>query len=220
MLRQDYIMRMIEQLARVLTKVLFNKENKNYVVAFNEVENGLKNIVGLDYHLVSTLSDKDILSLLSLNREAAYIKCIVIAKLLKEGIEIKALSKSQNIEPTHIYLKALSLYLEGILRNTDDKESFSTYYSDVDELINKIEEHKFSPEIRYKVFQYYELQGKFDLVNDELLKLKALNYDNINYEGIQFYEKLKGLKDEELGKGKITREEILKGLKEFTNKSV
>lgn len=214
-------MRMIEQLAKVLAKVLFNKKTKNFDMAFNEVENGLKSIVGLDYNLVSALSDKDILSLLSLNKESACIKCVIIAKLLQEGTEIKALSKSRNVDDhTYDYLKALSLYLEGILKNTDDEEILSTYYSDIDELMNKVDEHKFSPEIRYKVFKYYELQNKFDQASNELFKLKSLGYENIKFEGIRFYERLKELKDDELKKGNITREELQKGLSEFTNELV
>jgi len=211
---------MIDQLAKVLAKVIFNKENNNYDAAFNEVENGLNNIVGLDYNLISALSDKDILSLLSLNKESAGIKCIIIAKLLKEGTELKALGKSQSADLTYDYLKSLNLYLEGIPKNKDDKEILAAYDPDVDELINKIEQHNFSPEIRYKVFKYYELQNKFGQASNELFKLKSLGYDNINIEGIRFYERLKELKDDELKKGNITREEVQKGLNEFTNKYV
>ncbi len=140
MIRQDYIMRMIEQLAKVLSKILFNKQNGNYQESFNNIDTACKNILGLDYNMINSLSGKDIISLLDFSKDSSTfsIKCIVIAKLLKENGELKDLIKGKETESRYDYQKALRLYLEGILRNNNEEFSFSDYYPDIKELAKKL----------------------------------------------------------------------------------
>jgi Family of unknown function (DUF6483) len=140
MIRQDYIMRMIEQLVKVLTKILFNKENNNYQEAFNNIDRAFKNILGLDYNLINSLSGKDIISLLDFSKDNSTfsVKCIVIAKLLKENGVLKELIKREETESRYDYQKALRLYLEGILRNNNQEFSFSDYYPDIKDLAKKL----------------------------------------------------------------------------------
>ena len=82
MILQDYIMRMIAQLVKVLAKILFNKETGDFRAADKEIESAFLNITGLDYFLLKTLSDTDIISLLNVSKEnsTAPIKCLMIGK--------------------------------------------------------------------------------------------------------------------------------------------
>ena len=86
MIFQDYIMRMIEQLVKVLTKVLFNKKAGNYNAALESVDNALNTLVGLDHKLIDELGANDIKSLLDYANEkpAFNIKCIIAGRLIKE----------------------------------------------------------------------------------------------------------------------------------------
>ncbi len=140
MIRQDYIMRMIEQLVKVLSKILFNKQNGNYKEAINNIDTAFKNMLGLDYNLINSLSAKDIISLLDFSKDNSSfsIKCIVIAKLLKENGEIKNLIKKEETESFYDYQKALRLFLEGILRNNNGEFSFSSYYPDIKQIAKKL----------------------------------------------------------------------------------
>ena len=103
MIREDYIMRMIEQLVRVLAKILLNKETGNYQEAKNNIETAFKNILGLDYNLVKVLSAQDIISLLKISKDDAMlsIKCIIMAKLLKERADIE---NSSNIKTLIMFI--------------------------------------------------------------------------------------------------------------------
>jgi Family of unknown function (DUF6483) len=168
MIREDYIMRMIEQLVKVLSKILFNKETRDYQEAVNNIENAFKNILGLDYNLLKVLSAQDIISLLKISKDDATlsIKCIVIAKLLKERAEIENLIGSENFNYVYDYQKVLSLYLEGILNNKNKDIDLSNYYPDVKEIAKKLGD-KISEDLKYNLNKFYEHSGEYDKAEDE-----------------------------------------------------
>jgi len=180
MIRQDYLMRMIEQLVKVLAKILFNKEGGNYKEALNNIDVAFNNITGLNYNLLNKLSAKDIISLLKISKDdsTADIKCIVIAKLLNERAEIEKLINKNNSNRFYDYQKIINLYLEGILNNKNNEIELKNYYSDVKEII-KITEDEIPPDIRFKLFKFYELSDEYDNAENELFKLRDLDYPGI-----------------------------------------
>ena len=161
MITQDYIMRMIEQLVKVLSRILFNKKNGNYREAFNDIDTALKKMVGLDYYMTNSLSGNDIISLLDFSKDnfSFSIKCIVIAKLLKENGEIKDLSNKENFNSTYDYQKSLKLFLEGILRNNNKEFSFSEFYPDIEEIAKKLGD-EIPLETKLLLSKFYKQIGK------------------------------------------------------------
>ncbi len=159
MIRQDYIMRMIEQLVKVLSKVISNKKSENYHEAIDNIDNAFQNILGLDYDLLDTLSVKDIISLLNIssNNTKFSINCIIIAKLFKEKADIKELINKGNPSSVAYYKKALSLYLEGILNIGDIDLDQSTYHDDVKDILSKIDKHEISNGTKFKLTEYYKI---------------------------------------------------------------
>ena len=221
MIRQDYLMRMIEQLVKVLAKILFNKEAGNYKEAINNIDIAFNNILGLDYNLLNELSAKDIISLLGISKDdtTASIKCIVIAKLLKEKAEIEKLNSKENSSLFYDYQKVISLYLEGILNNKNTEIELRNYYSDVKEIV-KIIEDEIPQDTRFGLFKFYELLGEYDKAEDELFRLKNLNYPNIEEEGILFYRNLDKLSDIDLMKGNLSKKEVAQRLADLTKDAI
>jgi len=211
-------MRMIEQLVRVLAKILFNVETGDYRTAFKEIDSALTGITGLDYNFLSALSDKDIISLIKISEdnEMTGVKCFVVGKLLKERAGAKEIENKNNSEVNNEYKKALSLYLEGLLSNKNSIELFADYFTDIEKIVEKIEDDEISPGIRFKLFKFYALACKFDKAENELFNLKKLNYIDIENEGINFYKRLEILSDEDLKKGNFSKEEVKKGLNDVT----
>lgn len=209
-------MRMIEQLVKVLAKILFNKESGNYEEANNNIDNAFRNILGLDSNLIYSLSARDIISLLSINKENGTnsIKYIVIAKLLREQIEIKNLNNKEDLVPTYDYQKVLDLYLEGILNNTNAEISLNEYCTDVKEIV-KILKDEIPNDTRFRLFKFYEILGEYDKANDELSKLGSLSYPEIKSEGIKFYKKLENLDKADLQKGNLSKEVLKQSFEEF-----
>ncbi|MCG6912466.1 DUF6483 family protein [bacterium BMS3Abin03] len=199
MIQQDYIMRMIEQLVQVLAKLLFNKEAKNYNDALNDIDIASKIIVGLDFELLAELSAKDIKSLLALKKDdsTVNIKLIIIAKLIKEKTEILKLTSPDNPKIIPIYQKAISLYLEGILNNKNTEIDLSRFYQDIEEIENILKD-EINTEIRFNLFKFYDHSGNTAKAGKELIKLKEMNYPDIEKVGINFFKKLEKLSKEDL----------------------
>lgn len=199
MIQQDYIMRMIEQLVQVLAKLLFNKEAKNYNDALNDIDIASKTIVGLDFKLLEELSAKDIKSLLALKKDdsTVNIKLIIIAKLIKEKTEILKLTSPDNPKIIPNYQKAISLYLEGILNNKNTEIDLSRFYQDIEEIENILKD-EINTEIRFNLFKFYDHSGNTAKAGKELIKLKEMNYPDIEKVGINFFKKLEKLSKEDL----------------------
>lgn len=218
MIRQDYIMRMIEQLARVLAKVFFNKQQGNYKEAVENIENAFNTLIGFNYKMISVMSIEDIISLLSMSKESASVKCIITAKLFKERTEIKELSNNNQEEIAEGYQKSLILFIEGLINDEDPSANeFSGYYSDIEIVIKKIG-NNLPIDLRFKLFKYYELTGNYAKAEDELFRLKDLQYENIEQEGIRFYNELEKLSDAKLKEGNFSKEEVFQGMMEFRQK--
>ncbi len=154
-------MRMIDQLVKVLSRILFHRQKGDYREAFNDIDTALKKMMGLDYNMINSLSSKDIISLLDFSKDDSSftIKCIVIAKLLKENGEIKELSSNDNSNSNNDYRKALRLYLEGIMRNNNNEFTFSEYYPDIKELAKRLGDN-IPEDVDILLSKFYTQTGK------------------------------------------------------------
>jgi len=201
----------------VLAKILFNKEARNYEEAINNIDTAFSNILGLDMNLLTKLSAEDIISLIRIAKDdsTASMKYIVIAKLLKEKAEIEKLSGREISVLFYDYQKVLRLYLEGILNNKNTNLELRDYYADVNEII-KIIKDEIPQDTRFKLFRFYELSGEYDKAENELFRLRNLDYNNIEEEGKSFFRRLEKLSNTDLMKGNFSREEAAQGLAEFT----
>ncbi len=190
MIRQDYIMRMIEQLVKVLSKILFNKEAGDYKSAIKNIDNAFNTIVDIDFKLIDKFSAKDIKSLFEMARDSSTIgiKCIVSAKLIKEKTDILKLNNGDDSKPAIGYQKSLSLYLDGILSSRNIEIDMRDYYQDVNEIV-KILADEITPDVRFKLFKFYVLSGKNEKAKTELSKLRELDYPNIEKEESSLYNK-------------------------------
>ncbi|MGH2576103.1 MAG: hypothetical protein ACRDFC_10435 [Ignavibacteria bacterium] len=120
---KDYIMRTIAQaFAKVMAKILFNKEIKNYEQVKFEINNAYKTLLGLDEKLINSLTASELIGLLTLGGKLDYEKSLVLADLLKEDAENEELKNRNLTENTaDKYKKSLSLYKEVINNNKSFK---------------------------------------------------------------------------------------------------
>ena len=149
---------MIEQLVKVLSKILFNKETGNYESAIKTTESALKSIVGIDFNLIDKLSARDIKSLFEMAKDNSTIgiKCIVTAKLIKEKTDILKLKNNDYSKQILDYQKALDLFLDGILSNKNTEIDLSKFYPDINEIV-KILAGEITNNTRTKLSKFYEL---------------------------------------------------------------
>ena len=213
MLQRDYFMRLVEMLTAVLTKVLLNKEKKDYIEAEKEIEIAAKTIVGLDLKMLKIL-DIEYLVLLMKSTDLYAGRFIVSAELLNEYGEIFKLTEKEN-ESIDIHQKALRLYIEAILtKEIPDPEK---YYPKINELISNLSSTDFSDEMNIKIIDYYEFSLQYSKAEDKIFDLLETQNPEIKSKAISFYKKLITRSDEELLKGNLNREEVEAGLEEILN---
>lgn len=130
---------MIEQLANVLAKIIFNKKAGNYEEAYSNIDSAFRNMLGLELNFIDKFSAEDIISLLSIsdNPSAAGVKCIIAARLLKEKAEINELSEKENPSVLTDYKKALKLYFKGFRNIKETDIDLTGYYQDIRDVVNK-----------------------------------------------------------------------------------
>ena len=215
MIRSDYIMRMIEQLSRVLVQIIFHKKNEDYDQAVVQINRALKSLVGLDPETIRSFSAEEIIRLLSLGDRFESEKCLIVAKLMKEDADILQLNNPNDQSVTRLYKKALYLYLEALLAIPDFEEE--SYLKDVSELIDKLQDYPITPTLKFKLFRYYEWCDQYAKAENLLYELVESDYPEIRSAGIEFYQRLYDKNDADLILGGLPRSEVEEGLREISN---
>ena len=214
MLQRDYLMKMTQMLATVLTKVLFNKENKNYMEAEKDIESAAKTLVGLDLNLLKILNVEDVLKLMKTSDVYAG-RCLISAELLKEYGDILG-EKERINESIDIYIKSLWLYLETIL--TRELPEPEAYYDRINFMIKNLTTPETDTDLKLKIFQYFEFSGQYSKAEDVLFELMDTDTEGIKDKALKFYERLQKKTDEELGKGNFSHGEVEESIEEINSR--
>jgi len=212
MLQKDYIMRMVEQLARILARVAFNKNLKQYAQALMELDKAMKQLIGLDSKLIDSLTDDGILALIKFESSMDAEKGIIWAELMREKAEVIELRKGFN-ESFNYYLRALRFYIEALLAN--ELLQSNQYFQRINFIVEKLKLYEIPNHLKYKLFIYYELSGSFSKAEDLLFELINIGYPNIYSEGESFLKRLLEKTDNELSQGNLPREEVEDALLEL-----
>ncbi len=92
MFQRDYILRLVEQLAKTLGVVLTLKKARRFDEAELAIAKAAQNLIGLDVETLLALPVEQIVSLFSPSGSLDAGKCIVVAEILYEYGEIKNLN--------------------------------------------------------------------------------------------------------------------------------
>lgn len=214
MLQRDYLMKMTQMLTTVLTKVLFNKEKKNYIEAEKEIESAAKTIVGLDLNLIKILNVEDVIKLMKTSDVYAG-RCLISAELLKEYGDILG-EKDRINESIDIYIKSLWLYLETML--TKELPEPEIYFDRVNFLIKSLTTAGSDTSLKIKIFEYYEYSGQYSKAEDILFELVDSDAEGIKDKALKFYERLQLKSEEELVKGNFSLEEVEESIEEINSR--
>lgn len=133
-------MRMIELMVKLLTRVLFGVNHKNYDEALAVIQTGFKDLIGLDIAVARSLTAETLVSLFRMGDSLRIEKLLGAAELMCRQTEIEAMKSSESGGISDAaraeYLKALELYLAAYEFCPD---VIPKYYLDkIAELINKL----------------------------------------------------------------------------------
>ncbi len=218
MFQRDYILRLVEQLAKTLGAVLTFKKAKRYDEAELAIAEAAKNLVGLDVETLLAIPVDQILTLFSPGGSLDAGKCIVVAELLYEHGEIKSL-QGQEETAYHARIRAFSLLLEVSGRESLDRiPDAGRYLRRIEALTEALSAYPPVPAVQKKLVFHYERQGDFADAEDVLFELVDVGHEDVIVPGIELYQRLLAKSDDELAKGKLPREEVEDGLAQLRSR--
>lgn len=212
MIRKDYIMRLMEQLAEVIAGVLLNKRKGQYDQAVAALDDAVLRFTGIESGLAESFDIEGLLVLLRHENEIDTGRGMILAELLREKAEVIELS--QGFEPaTNLYAKSLRLYLECLSESPDLR--METHFRKIDGIAGKLEHYEIPVGLRAGLFRYCEWTGRFDRAEDHLFEWIESGDPRAVIEGPEFLKRLLDLPDETLIRGGLPREEVLSALREL-----
>ena len=215
MFERDYILRLIEQLTQVLSKILFSKGAKNLDEAKELIRQAYPNMLGLDADMIRSMSDKEIIAFLKITGSTQYERCLMIAELLKEEAAIDELIEGEGSEqPVLIYFDSLSLFLEAFINK--DELSTERFIKDMESVLEKVSGFQLPPEIAEKLSRYYENSGRYADAEDLLFELAESGNPYYLQKAEEFYLRLMEKPEDELKQGNLPKDEVLEGLNRIT----
>jgi hypothetical protein len=211
MINRDYILRMIEQLSRVLAKVLLMKQAKDFSQAAEEIKKAGKQLLGLNADAMELLADRDLIHLWTVNGEVDAGKCALASQLFKtQGDICRDVGDVDGM--SRLYEKALSLVVEAIndLREDVPREIVETF----EQLASDVDITALPVEFKKRIFHCWGTIGRYGKAEDVLFDIVKENCGYVN-EGKRFYQQILKRSDQELENGNLPRQEILQSLSEL-----
>jgi hypothetical protein len=196
-LRDDYIVRLIEQLADVLRKLLATlRDEPGRVEA--QADETLRALAGIDLGTARVLPLPALLVLLRRGAEVDPARTLIIAEVLRAQAEADA-----------------ALGLER--RARDEQERVARAAA----LLAELAEEPLAAEVAARLVGYRERQGRLAEAEDALFELLRADPPRAAEIGVPFFGRLQLLSDADLAAGGLPREELeddLTELQEATNR--
>lgn len=211
MLRKGFVQRQIELLGMILARVLFKKEVQDYEGALDEIDAASRKLIGLDTHLLVSLTDQSLLALLIDGDPPDPLKALLAGALLDEMGQIYALQGRGDVAEA-CFRKALLLLLEAVRQQQDLLSA--AFRVRIDTLLQKVDVAMLPAVTLRDVFHYQEAAGRFSKAEDALFHLRETDPDDWTADATVFYNRLLALSDGALEAGGLPREEVRAGLLE------
>ena len=141
MAQQDYIIRMIEQLAAFLWSIIFNKEVGIYEYALEEIESAYNGLLGLDSSKIKNLEIDEIIKNNTCENGLNIGNIEAIASLLFEEADILERMQGINRQSGAYYQKAFSLFCIAY-----QESNIKRYLEKSTEVLVKLESYEKSKE--------------------------------------------------------------------------
>lgn len=211
MLKQDYILRMIEQLSRAVGRLLKRMKNDDREEVEESIGATLEELTGLRFSLLDTLSLEALLKILDVDGERDPARCLVIAEmcLLRSELDRR---DGFNTKAATLQVRALTLFLEALV--VFRHAALATTEKRVERLVRDLGPLDLPPETLIRLFRYRASQGRFADAEDALFELleRGVDDDTARAEGRAFYEHLLTLDDASLEAGRLPRDEVEESL--------
>lgn len=211
MYRKDYLLRLVEEMTQMISKVFGLKQQKKHTEALWEIDEMLSRQFRLNSKLLNSLSPEDIVQLFRSGGSVEADKLQSAARLLEEEADI-LLDMDKLDEGNTLLVKVLHLYLSASMHGADPH--LYDLPRRINELLERVRVYGLPDTTERLLFTYAEEEGKYASAEDSLYRL--LGRDAVDYEaGKLFYERLLVINPDVLEEGGLPLLEVEEGFKEL-----
>lgn len=208
MFQRDYLMRMIEQITEALGEVMQLRKERKQEEGLELLDDMLERQFGLSGKLIRSLSDDDLLKLMSANGVVQVDNLQAIAVTFKEQAELHE-ELGHEDESYELNVKALQLFMRLTLLGAP--ASIVNPADEARKLMDKLGEYELPVYMKRLQTEWHESEGEYDQA--ENLMYELLDDGHIEKEEMaSFYRRLLLYEDGRLEEGGLPRNEIQSGL--------
>ncbi|MFC4103118.1 DUF6483 family protein [Paenibacillus xanthanilyticus] len=211
MFQRDYFMRMIEQIGEVSGALLGLRREKKQEEALQFIDEQLDKLFRMNGKLARSLSDTDLIRMMSRSGVVETANVQGIALLLKEEGQ---LHEELGDEEAAYAVRLKSLHLFARMALLDAPPLAKPAAEEAEELIAKLAAYELPVATKRLLGEFYEAHGRFDKAEDVHYELME-DGELPRSETEAFYRRLLLLPDETLEHGGVTREEVGAALKQL-----
>jgi len=216
MIQRDYILRMIEELRRVLAAIVAAQQAGRWAEVEGTVEEQVQRLVGAGSAEAVRLSETELAAKL-MTGEATHVvrdKMLFLIRLFKEAGDA-AVAQDRLEEGRNLHVKGLHL-LVGTHWGEEPSEH-ADFAPPVEAFTAALSDAPLPARTQAMLMHHYERIGAFAKAEDSLFALLDAAPDNpeVLDLGITFYERLRGRGDAALDAGNLPRAELEAGVAEL-----
>lgn len=208
MFQRDYFMRMIAQMTEAIGQVLRLRQEHKHEEALIVIDELLEKHFRLNGRLVRSLSEEDLIRLMSKNGISDTDQLQAVALLIKQeailrdemGMESE--SFALNVRSLRLFIRLSLMEAEPVIVRPEEQ---------IEELLEALAPYELPDSAKRLLMEWHESQGRYDKTEDvmhELLESGALTAAD----AAGTYERLLGMSDERLEAGGLPRTEIEQAL--------
>jgi len=216
MIRRDYILRMIEELRRVLAGIVALKQERRWQEVEGTLDEQFKRLVGVGAAEAVVLSETDLSARLMQGETTQFVreKARFLTALFREAGDA-AVAQDRTDEGQALYLKGLHLLLG--MQDSGEPSDHPDFVPSIEVFTAALSDAPIPAQTLAMLMRHYERRGEFGKAEDALFGLldgTPATHEVVDF-GLAFYERLRGQRDAALTAGNLPRSELDAGLAEL-----
>lgn len=208
MFQRDYFMRMISQMTEALGQVLGLRKQMKQEEALLVLDELLDKHFRLSSKLIRSLSDEDLIKVMTTNGLVDTDHLQAIAVLMKQEALLHG-ELGREAECYALYVRSLRLFLRLSLMGAEP--TIVEPREQIAELLDLLSAYELPEPAKRLLMEWYEAEGRYDRLENimyELLESGALTSE----EASGIYQRMLERSDEALAAGGLPREEVRQGI--------
>ncbi len=214
MQKQDYVMRMIEQLVRALTDTLGLTQTKDYDGGLATLDRAFQDFFGWNSNFINSMPEAYLIEMMRKGETTDVDGLTVMASLLKAEAEIYE-ATGQPTRAYHRFLRALHISLT--VSESGARREVSDEWDETESLIQALAPYELPAETTRRLWKYHAAQGAYARAEDTFFTLleQEERAPDIAAEGARFFRALLERSDDALQRGDLPRAEVEETLAEL-----